>query len=299
MWRQEIIDTKRGPFEVFTKGAGEPLCITHLYSEFNELGYYFAEPFTTNFKVYLVNLKEAGASCQAQTDDELSMLESCKDLEAIREALEIEQWGFAGHSTGGMLALVYSVYFNTSLTKVMIGGSTASKHYMNHQESMYCRESPLNKRIKEIMAILGSPQSARSLRVKVNREWTEMSLYRPENFDRYFSKLSSGKVVPKRLDYYSYQELPNYDIRELLREASVPAFVYCGRHDAQCPLPFSEEITSLLPYSRLYIFEESNHMPYLEEQEKFEAMVIAFSLLRKRGVSIAEQNNDEKKSAEQ
>jgi proline iminopeptidase len=43
MWKQELIKTTRGEFEIFTQGTGTPLCITHLYSEFNQLGNYFAD----------------------------------------------------------------------------------------------------------------------------------------------------------------------------------------------------------------------------------------------------------------
>ncbi|MBW9235170.1 alpha/beta hydrolase, partial [Leptospira santarosai] len=60
------------------------------------------------FHRYLVNLRGAGNSVGFQTTDELSMKESINDLEAIREALHIKKWAFAGHSTGGMLGLVYA-----------------------------------------------------------------------------------------------------------------------------------------------------------------------------------------------
>ncbi len=43
MWKRQMIHTKRGTFELFTKGDGESLCITHHYSQFNETGDYFAD----------------------------------------------------------------------------------------------------------------------------------------------------------------------------------------------------------------------------------------------------------------
>lgn len=45
-WKQTIIATQRGNFEVFQKGEGPPLCVTHHYSVFNESGDYYAEAFT-------------------------------------------------------------------------------------------------------------------------------------------------------------------------------------------------------------------------------------------------------------
>ena len=70
-----------------------PLCVTHLYSEYNDNGNTFANPFTDHYSVYLVNLKGCGNSDSAKTDSEYSMTETIKDLEAIREALYINKWG--------------------------------------------------------------------------------------------------------------------------------------------------------------------------------------------------------------
>ncbi|WP_042220914.1 alpha/beta fold hydrolase [Oceanobacillus manasiensis] len=279
MWKKELVQTNRGTFEIFFKGEGEPICITHLYSQFNEKGYYFADPFTEQFKVYLVNLKNAGNSSKVTSDEELSMLESVKDIESIRVALGYKTWAFGGHSAGGMLALEYAIHFPNSLTKIISGGATASKDYMNHEESIYCRKNPHNKRLKELLSIIKTSE-IRQERVVAYREWMEMSLYKPQHFDHYFSKPSSGSVVQKRLDYYSYEELPSYDIREELKNVKVHAIVYCGKHDAQCPFVFSEEIHKLLQHSSFYCFHESNHNPFLEEAEAFEEMVQAFKKLR-------------------
>lgn len=118
-WEKELLNTSRGIFEIFIKGEGKPLCMTHHYSVFNQTGDYFAETFTKTNKVFLVNLRETGHSEKAVEPYQLSMLESIFDLEAIREKL-----GFAGHSTGGMLGIIYGIYFSNSLDfNVIVGGS--------------------------------------------------------------------------------------------------------------------------------------------------------------------------------
>lgn len=275
MWKQEIIKTARGDFEIFCKGEGDPLCTTHLYSEFNELGDYFSSEFTDYFSVILVNLREAGHSCKAEKEDQLSMAESVYDLEAIREALGYEKWAFAGHSTGGILGLKYVILAPDSLTKTIVGGAAASRQYMKHQGSIYCRESPYNKRLLEILNILKT-STDKNERRQANKEWSDMSLYYPEKRHEYFQKPSSGKTIARRLDYYSYTELPEYDITQELSDVKTPIFVYCGVHDAQCPYVFSEEIANLLANSKLYAYSYSNHFPFIEEKKKFGRMVRQF-----------------------
>lgn len=72
MWIQRFIDTSRGIFEVFEKGEGEPLCVTHLYSSYDERGNTFASPFTSDYRVYLVNLRGCGNSVKAETKNQFS-----------------------------------------------------------------------------------------------------------------------------------------------------------------------------------------------------------------------------------
>ncbi|MDE5413304.1 alpha/beta fold hydrolase [Alkalihalobacterium chitinilyticum] len=276
MWHKEMIETERGSFEVFTAGEGDPICITHLYSEFDERGNYFADHFIRLFRVYLVNLKNAGNSSRTVNEEELSLVETSKDLEAVRKALKLRKWAFAGHSAGGMLGLSYASFFSTSITKMLIGGTAASKEYIEHKDSIYCSEHPINPRLKELLAIMKSNTSTREQRVIAGREWTEMSLFDPSKFNDYFSTPSSGRVVQSRLDYFSFKELPSYDLREKIKLINIPTQIYCGRFDSQCPLIFSLEIQNLISTSNLVIFEKSNHNPFLEEKEYFAQMVDQF-----------------------
>ncbi|KOO51954.1 alpha/beta fold hydrolase [Viridibacillus arvi] len=273
MWEQQLIETSRGTFEVFVKGSGSPICVTHLYSEYNSNGNTFANHFTNNHTVYLVNLRGAGNSVTSITEHDLSMAESVQDLEAIREALQYEKWAFAGHSTGGMLALVYAILAEQSLTKVIAGGAAASSEYMRHKGSIYCKNNENNERIRDIMQQLNDPQKPLEERRKLNREWTEMSIYYKDRYDEYFNRPNSGKVVNPRLNYFSYVELVNYDLRSQLSKVRVPSYIYCGIHDAQCPYYFSEEIAKLIPNAKLFTFEESNHFPFVEEEENFAELV--------------------------
>lgn len=118
MWTQYMIETPRGHFEYFKMGNGEPICITHQYTEFNSKGNIFAAPFTKHYTVYLINLRGCGNSSDSTLTDDYSFMTSVKDLEAIRISLGLSQWSFAGHSAGGMLGLIYAIMKPNSLQKL-------------------------------------------------------------------------------------------------------------------------------------------------------------------------------------
>lgn len=250
------------------------MCVTHLYSEFNERGNTFALPFTEHYSVFLVNLRGCGKSDMAEQDADYSMEAAVADLEAIREALGFDKWAFAGHSTGGMLALKYAIMAERSLTKIVAGGLCASSDYMYHPGSIYCRENPNNKRILEIMRLLDSPDTPIEERRALGKEWFLMSIYNENQYDQIVSKPNSGKVVSARLNYFSYVELKDYDLRPALPNVTLPAFIYSGLHDAQCPHVFSKEAADLMPNATMTTFEWSNHNPFGEEEEKFKEFVI-------------------------
>ena len=273
MWKQQIIKTNRGNFEVFIRGNGLPMCITHMYSEYNNLGNQFADPFTEHYKVILVNLRGAGNSDSIKSEEQMGFEAAIKDLEAIRSELNIIKWGFAGYSAGGMLGMAYALRYEKSLSKLVICASSSSYRYVRHPNSIFCKENPKNPRLKEILSIMNDPKTSMDNRIKANREWSMMSLFRPEKLDEYFLKPSSGSSVPKLLHHFAYKEVLNFDITEDLHKITLPTTVIGGLYDAQCPFEFCEEIARNIPNSTLYTFEESNHAPYVEEAEKFSRVI--------------------------
>ena len=273
-WKQKMAITDRGTFEYFVAGEGPPLCITHYYSSFTDKGNYYADMFCECFKVFLINLKDSGNSDKANKELDLSMLESVRDLEEIRKSLHLPSWSFAGHSTGGMLGLLYAAHYSENLESLIAVGAAASDDYMRHEDSIYCGTNKNNKRLKEIFTILRDSESKEAI-ANASREWTELSLHHPDRWDQYFSRPSSGRTVQSRLNYYN-KHLKNYDIRSLLSHIHTPSLIMCGRYDAQCPVSCSEEIHRLVPESTLVIFEDSNHCPHLEEPELFLETVLSF-----------------------
>jgi proline iminopeptidase len=52
--------------------------------------------------------------------------------------------------------------------------------------------------------------------------------------------------------------------------------VLAGRHDRICPVAAAEAMASSLPNAQLVIFEESAHTAFVEEQERYLAVVDDF-----------------------
>lgn len=273
MWEILNIDTPRGRFEVFRKGQGKPIAITHLYSEFNHQGNQFADCFTIENNVFLINLTDCGKSRAMTELEDYSLASAVEDLEAVRQALGFEKWAFAGHSSGGMIGLKYAINKPNSLSRLIVGGISASAGYTRHKDSIYCKDNPYFPRIQEIFGKLDDIEVPLEERTELNKEWTLMSLHNKEAYELIVSRPNSGKVHSARLEYFSFTECLTYDLRPELPQIKVPTFVYAGRYDSQCPHVFGLEAAKLIPYAKFETFDNSNHFPYLEEELKFQQFV--------------------------
>jgi proline-specific peptidase len=69
--------------------------------------------------------------------------------------------------------------------------------------------------------------------------------------------------------------LADYDRSLRLREIALPVLFTCGRHDEATPETVGW-YSSLLPGSRLVVFEESSHMGHLEERELYNGVIREF-----------------------
>ena len=274
-WQQKLIDTERGIFEIFTKGQGDPLCVTHHYSVYNETGDYFADQFTESHMVILVNLREAGSSEKAHEHYQLSMLETVFDLEAVREALGYERWFFAGHSTGGMLGVVYGINFSEKLSGLVVVGAAARDYYTFSEECIYHSSHPQFEKMQSYNERLKQQDLSTEERKEISISRTKLSLFQPEHYHHYFNKNIQKSLSAVRMNFMN-RELQVFDVTKKLKLISVPALIICGKHDVQCPLEYSIEMAEGIPGAELIVLESSNHYPFLEEKERFQEGISAF-----------------------
>ncbi|WP_416828281.1 alpha/beta fold hydrolase [Ectobacillus polymachus] len=276
-YEQKVIHTDRGSFEIFISGNGKPLCITHLYQEFSISGSAFADCLSPFYKVILVNLKMAGNSSKPRYSNELTMDETVKDLESIRTELGYTKWSFAGHSTGGFLGLTYAVSKPQVLDSLLLCDTSASKEFLHAEDCIYnFKTGKHRKEVSRIFFTLMLPFASKTKKGLASKKLIELSLFQPERYNEYFSDRSLSKIIRKRMRAYN-KDLKTYDVRDKLKYINFPTLILGGQYDVQCPIYFSKEMHKLIPDSKLVIFENSNHFPFVEEKESFLTAVREFN----------------------
>jgi L-proline amide hydrolase len=101
----------------------------------------------------------------------------------------------------------------------------------------------------------------------------------PDDVLRSFAAIEEDPTVYGTMngpsEFHVVGVLKTWDITERLGEIAVPALLLSGRHDEATPRIVGE-IHARLPGSEWVLFEESSHMPHVEEPERCRAAVEAF-----------------------
>lgn len=94
----------------------------------------------------------------------------------------------------------------------------------------------------------------------------------PNCLQRAFARLSADPEVYTTMwgpsECHVTGTLKEWDVRGRLPGIAAPALVLGGRHD-ECPPAIQEDLHRRLPGSERVVFEQSAHLPHLEEPERF------------------------------
>ncbi len=197
------------------------------------------------------------------------------DVEGVRQALGLGPVNVLGISWGGFIGLMYAARYRQSIAKLAVVGASASRDFMKRADANARRDAtPEQWRAYRALwdGSLGDDESFRRA----------FDTIRPLYF--YDQRLATASVAARADTRYRIavrnfiirQEYSRYDCRNDLPQIACPTLVTVGRHDWICPVDQAEEISKLVPYAELAIFDRSGHSPQVEERDAFTARLAAF-----------------------
>ncbi len=230
-------------------------------------------PLTDKLQLIYVDHRGNGRS-QRLPNEQYTIEHMADDLEQLRLYLGLEQPIVLGNSFGGMLAQVYATRYPESYSRLVLVSTTPSYDFF--AEATAIAEERATDEQKRVMPSLFEG----NVRTEAEyHQWWEVML--PLYFYRYDSVVGAamlGRTVgnPEVARYMFDQVIPHYDVRPQLGAITAPTLVISGRHDWITPPTQGEEIHRLIPHSENVVFEKSGHMPFIEEQDDFLAVVRRF-----------------------
>ncbi len=220
--------------------------------------------------------QRGGGRSPVPRDVPVGWREHVEDLNAL-----IDLWGVApatllGYSWGGLLALLYAASYPERVGRLaLVSPAPVSP---GHREEF-------QRRFAERMEHPRVAQAREALRQSDLRE-RDPEAYRQRAFELsvagYFKDPQEARdLTPFRVTGRTQQavwdSVSQSDLRDELTELcelSIPALVVHGRHDP-IPLETAEQVATCLG-ATLEVFEDSGHVPYVEDFEEFVQVLDGF-----------------------
>ncbi len=197
------------------------------------------------------------------------------DLDGLREWIGAEQVIVAGGSYGGFIAMEYAIAYPDRALAMILRDTSADNSNLERaydnardQDRVEINWDNFNRYWK------GQITDNEDLKAR----WAEIIPLYDFEYDpvRSGSRVEAGIYRYEAHNYCFTANMPGFDLKPLLPGVRCPTLVTVGRTDWITPVSSAETIASLIPDSRLVIFERSGHSPQVEEAEKFQAVMREF-----------------------
>ena len=196
-----------------------------------------------------------------------------EEVDVVRRALGLERVHILGQSWGGMLAMEYALTQPAGLASLILADTAASLPQWASEmkrlvaELAFDVQQTLQKHIEA--GTTDSPEYRQAYRVFSLRHICRLDP-RPDCWTRMASK--PGDEVYHTMwgpsEIHVTGTLKDWDVTSRLGEIRLPTLVLGGRYDEATPV-LAETIHRGIPGSEWVVFENSAHVPHIEETERY------------------------------
>jgi len=205
-----------------------------------------------------------------------------EELGMIRRALGLERVHLLGQSWGGMLAMEYALTQPAGLASLILADSLASMPQWIAEINRLRAELPSDVQATllkhEAAGTTDDPAYQEGMMVFYGRHICRLDPW-PDCLNRTLERVLQSPEVYSTMwgasEFHVTGTLKDWDIANRLGEIRVPTLVVGGRYDEATPA-MTEALHRGISGSEWVIFENSAHMPQLEETERYMQVLTDF-----------------------
>ncbi|MBY0120580.1 proline iminopeptidase-family hydrolase [Bacillus sp. S/N-304-OC-R1] len=202
------------------------------------------------------------------------------ELDQIRTSLSLDTIHILGHSWGTTLAAAYLLTKPVGIQSVIFSSPCLSAPlWADDQER---NRTLLPQHIQDTLKKCEENGTTNSTEYKeATAEFNKRFVCRLDPMPEIIKQGAPYKnqVVYNLMwgpsEFHVTGNLKNFDCTSRLNEISIPALYTCGRFDEATP-ESTEYFSKLTPGAKFHVFENSAHMPYLEEPEVYVKVIRRF-----------------------
>lgn len=214
-----------------------------------------------------------GNSDQPDDPDLWEVATFLDELSVVRETLGLDRIHLLGQSWGGMLAMEYALTQPNGIVSLTIASSPASMILWVEEANRLRALLPagVNETLlkHETAGTYDDPEYAEAMQAFYDRHVCRV-LPNPEYVKNAFAKLGQQVYMTMNgpSEFHVIGKLKNWDIRHRLGEIAIPSLLTSGRYDELTPMQ-AQIVHEGIPGNQWVLFEESSHMPHVEEKDRY------------------------------
>jgi L-proline amide hydrolase len=196
-----------------------------------------------------------------------------QEVEAVRAALGLDRIHLLGQSWGGMLGMEYALTQPSGLDSLVICDSPSSiplwVSEANRLRSLLPAQVNETLLRHEAAGTTDSQEYLDACDVFYDRHVCRVRPY-PDYVQRSFAQMPNEvyMIMNGPSEFHSIGTLKDWDVTPRLGEIDVPTLVISGQHDEATPL-IARTVQQGIPGAEWVLFDDSSHMPHVEETERF------------------------------
>jgi proline iminopeptidase len=271
------------------KGEGDPIFFlpggpgnSHDYMQGS-----FGQYYKTN-KVIFFDWLGRGKSDDAKNVNEYSVEADVLLIEKLRQHLKLEKISIVGHSYGTVPAQSYAITYPKNVEKlVLINGFHSGAMWQANCDSYnhYAKTHfPEKWKVVDSLRALGYVSTDKTLQ-EVYADFPTKYIYyhntklksnAPKTKHRGWAPDVYAQIIGPDGDFDVSGSMINQDYRRQLKDVIAKTLIVAGRYDGVSTPEFAIQYKTFMPQAKFVMFENSAHNPYLEEPEKFYALLDEF-----------------------
>jgi len=237
-----------------------------------------------HLRLVFIDTRGSGLSGRPADPMHMGSVDMANDLEALRVHLGLSEISILGHSNSGAIALACAARYPDRVSRLVLIDSQVLGLSADADTQRILQNRATDPRFKEATRIVSTfftgqmnpATSDESLEAFI-AQVLPLFLHSPEKSlplaqEQLFGPISSYAFTSQ----YAADAAFPIDQTKSLGAIRAKVLIMVGRHDYICPVALSERLHEGIPQSQLVIFEESGHLPWLEEPNAFFAELERF-----------------------
>ncbi len=267
----QYLNVKGLKIRYLVKGSGPQILLLHGFGGFLETWAFNIPPLSRHYQVYAIDLPGHGLS--DKPDNSYSSAFAVASANGILDALGIEQATLVGHSLGGAVSVNITLSLPERVSRLVLIDIAG----LSRKLPWLYRLSSLPVLGNMLMSLAVEPALERS----VKRLFYDSPVLSAEMIDIILQNASQPGVKATLLRILRQNvglrgPRPGALLIERLPQLKVPVLFVHGAQDKVFPLEHVKDTFSMVPNSKVKIFDQCGHCPHIEKAVEFNEVVMEF-----------------------